>query len=446
MLKRLLPLLAASLICAPALAKKPAEKPASAAAGEPDSAAGAKRPAARLSKKTSDKSRRARRARRGKAFRALAAEEETESELDDLPPGYLDFQEEPEEPLYDDLPENFQEDPLYDDLPEDDPERPDSLPPKDLPEDFGGDSADRRGFREAERPLHELSEGGLEDSPEGFSEKSPGDSPGDSREKRLDKPPKEGLPPLENEDPFYELPPPQPGASPKDLPEGAFGPAPEEPLSAEEDFEDPLPPADKEPAVISRAMGRETARLEWRLGLGLLAEANRQPGLSPSLSLVFLRPVKIHRELVGENFWKSGKSLKWLAEAGLAAHFQKGDYNTGIPSGSFGFGEQGAAKEIIIEKKPGLRSLGPFLQAGFRYNFSPRFYFALSAGPAFFNMDSIVWTGGMSAGFEGRLLQISSGVQPFSHSSFLRTRWSLSVSAGTALKKWRASAAAQSAE
>ena len=219
------------------------------------------------------------------------------------------------------------------------------------------------------------------------------------------------------------------------------GPA-EEPLEAlpeAQGWEDsPDPEGAEGEAPVSAAplkAGAEISRLEWRLGLGLLAEPERSPGFSPSFSLEFLSP--LGKKLFGESFGKSGESLRWLAEMGAVWHFQGGDGNRGIPSGHFGAGRS-YEQPIVIEEKPAVSQLGPFLQAGLRYSFSRMFYLSFAGGAAFLNMDSIAGTGSLFAGFEKGWMQLRFGIQSFSHSRFDHVKWSFSLSAGGLIKKWRA--------
>ena len=315
------------------------------------------------------------------------------------------------------------------DLPEDFPE---DLP-EDLPEDFPEDS--ENGDRE------DYSEGLPKDSLDGergdLLYDLPKDPLGGERKSALDNLPEDSLYDLP-EDPASDLP--KEGAeadSESDFSEGFIE---DGKGSLREDFAESPPSGEKD--LKAR---KETGRLEWRLGLGLLAEAKRKPGLSSSLSLAFLRPIRLSR-LFGENFGKNGEGLKWLIRAGALWNLQGGDYNEGIPLGSLGADSPPGGKKIIIEKKTALSQLGPLFQTGLRYNFNRSFYLSFSAGAAFLNMNSIVWTGGIRTGFERGSLQASFGLQPFFHSSFDRSKWSFAVFLGSALKKYRAEKSDQKRE
>ena len=143
---------------------------------------------------------------------------------------------------------------------------------------------------------------------------------------------------------------------------------------------------------------RESARLEWKLGMGFVMERE---------NLKFLIPVllEVQTPIVKEN-----EKLKWLLQGGPMMNFSVSLYD---------------------DKKTS--PLEVLLQTGLRYNFSNTFYGAITGGPVFNSFDSVNWAGGVLFGIGSNNLSMDMGVHFFSEES---SYWSFYFSLGSLLKRW----------
>ena len=108
---------------------------------------------------------------------------------------------------------------------------------------------------------------------------------------------------------------------------------------------------------------RESARLEWKLGMELAIEGDNLNVLIPVL-------LEVQTPIVKEN-----ENLKWLLQGGPMMNF---------------------AVSLYDDKKTS--PLEVLFQTGLRYNFSSTLYGTITGGPVFNSFDSINWAGGVLFG------------------------------------------------